>query len=191
MKVIGLTGNIGCGKSTVAGWLSEMGVAVIDLDSVARQIRNNDAEARRRIEARFGTIEAGKLAPIVFGDPAALRDLEAILHPLRTADSLTPNEVARLHRAIRWVLRQGINNRGTSFGDYVGADDLPGENAERLMVYQRTGEPCYRCGRPIQRMVIGQRSTHFCARCQKAPEPAGAVGVVGAASAAGAAGDAA
>ena len=82
MKVIGLTGNIGCGKSTVASRLREKGVAVIDLDSVARQIRNNDAEARRRIEARFGTIEAGKLALIVFGDPAALRDLEAILHPL-------------------------------------------------------------------------------------------------------------
>jgi dephospho-CoA kinase len=82
MKVIGLTGNIGCGKSTVAGWLREMGVAVIDLDAVARQIRNNDAEARRRIEARFGTIEAGSLAKVVFSDPDALRDLEAILHPL-------------------------------------------------------------------------------------------------------------
>jgi dephospho-CoA kinase len=82
MKVIGLTGNIGCGKSTVAGWLREMGVAVIDLDAVSRQIRNNDAEARRRIEARFGTIEAGSLAKIVFTDPEALRDLEAILHPL-------------------------------------------------------------------------------------------------------------
>ncbi|HET6745476.1 MAG TPA: dephospho-CoA kinase [Candidatus Limnocylindria bacterium] len=82
MKVIGLTGNIGCGKSTVAGWLRDMDVAVIDLDAVARQIRNNDAEARRRIEARFGTIEAGKLAAIVFSDPEALADLEAILHPL-------------------------------------------------------------------------------------------------------------
>lgn len=82
MKVIGLTGNIGCGKSTVAGWLSEMGVAVLDLDAVTRQIRNNDAEARRRIEARFGTIEAGKLAAVVFSNPAALQDLEAILHPL-------------------------------------------------------------------------------------------------------------
>jgi dephospho-CoA kinase len=82
MKVIGLTGNIGCGKSTVAGWLREMDVAVLDLDAVARQIRNNDAEARRRIEARFGTIEAGKLASQVFSDAAALRDLEAILHPL-------------------------------------------------------------------------------------------------------------
>ncbi|HET7520733.1 MAG TPA: dephospho-CoA kinase [Candidatus Limnocylindria bacterium] len=82
MKVIGLTGNIGCGKSTVAGWLRDMGVAVIDLDAVARQIRNNDAEARRRIEERFGTIEAGELAKVVFSDPAALADLEAILHPL-------------------------------------------------------------------------------------------------------------
>ena len=82
MKVIGLTGNIGCGKSTIAGWLGEMGVAVLDLAAVARQIRNNDAEARRRIEARFGTVEAGKLASVVFGDPTALQDLEAILHPL-------------------------------------------------------------------------------------------------------------
>lgn len=82
MKVIGLTGNIGCGKSTVAGWLRDLGVAVIDLDAVAREIRNNDAEARRRIESRFGTIEAGRLAAIVFTDHAALRDLEAILHPL-------------------------------------------------------------------------------------------------------------
>lgn len=82
MKVIGLTGNIGCGKSTVASWLREMGVAVIDLDAVARQIRNNDAEARRRIESRFGTIEAGQLARIVFSDADALHDLESILHPL-------------------------------------------------------------------------------------------------------------
>ncbi len=82
MKVIGLTGNIGCGKTTVAGMLRGLGVAVVDLDAVARQIRNNDAEARRRIEARFGTIEAGALARVVFSDPAALRELEAILHPL-------------------------------------------------------------------------------------------------------------
>lgn len=82
MKVIGLTGNIGCGKSTVAGMLRDLGVAVIDLDAVARQVRNNDAEARRRIEARFGTIEAGELAHIVFSDPEALRALEAIVHPL-------------------------------------------------------------------------------------------------------------
>jgi dephospho-CoA kinase len=82
VKVIGLTGNIGCGKTTVAGMLSDLGAVVLDLDAVARQIRNNDAEARRRIEARFGTIDAGSLGRVVFADPEALRDLEAILHPL-------------------------------------------------------------------------------------------------------------
>ena len=170
MRVIGLTGNIGCGKSTVAGWLSDLGAAVIDLDAVARQIRNNDAEARRRIEERFGTIEAGRLAKVVFSDSDALRDLEAILHPLRAADTLTPEEVRRLHRAVRAVLRQAIANRGSSFSDYVGADGEPGANAERLHVYRRTGEPCLRCGREIRRIVVGQRSTHFCPRCQPSPE---------------------
>jgi dephospho-CoA kinase len=82
MRVICLTGNLGCGKSTVAGMLRDLGVAVIDLDAVARQIRNNDADARRRIEARFGTIDARRLAAIVFRDPVALAELEAILHPL-------------------------------------------------------------------------------------------------------------
>ena len=72
MKVIGLTGNIGCGKSTVAGMLRDLGVAIIDADAVARQVRNNDGVARRRIEERFGTLEAGELARIVFTDPAAL-----------------------------------------------------------------------------------------------------------------------
>lgn len=81
MKVIGLTGNIGCGKSTVAGMLRERGVATIDADAVAREIRQNDAEARAEIQLRFGTYEADELASIVFSDPAALRDLERILHP--------------------------------------------------------------------------------------------------------------
>jgi dephospho-CoA kinase len=82
VKVIGLTGNIGCGKSTVAGMLRELGVVTIDADQVTREIRNNDADARAAIERRFGTREAGELAKIVFDDPVALRDLEAILHPL-------------------------------------------------------------------------------------------------------------
>lgn len=81
MKVIGLTGNIGCGKSTVAGMLREAGVATIDADAVARQIRHNDADARAAILARFGTYEADALARIVFSDADALRDLERILHP--------------------------------------------------------------------------------------------------------------
>jgi dephospho-CoA kinase len=81
VKVIGLTGNIGCGKSTVAGMLRELGAVIIDADRVARDIRRNDADARAAILARFGTDDAGALGQVVFADPAALRDLESILHP--------------------------------------------------------------------------------------------------------------
>jgi dephospho-CoA kinase len=81
MRVIGLTGNIGCGKSTVAGMLRELGVATIDADAVAREIRHNDADVRAAIQQRFGTYDAAELGRIVFADPGALRDLEAILHP--------------------------------------------------------------------------------------------------------------
>jgi dephospho-CoA kinase len=81
MKVIGLTGNIGCGKSTVAAMLRGLGAAIIDLDAVSREIRQTDDEARRAILRRFGTLEAQELARVVFADPAALRDLERIIHP--------------------------------------------------------------------------------------------------------------
>lgn len=81
MKVIGLTGNIGCGKSTVAAMLGELGAATIDADRVAREIRHNDADARAAIERRFGTYDAASLGRIVFSDPDALADLERILHP--------------------------------------------------------------------------------------------------------------
>jgi formamidopyrimidine-DNA glycosylase len=102
----------------------------------------------------------------IYADEALWR---ARLHPIRAADTLTPEEIRRLHRTVRQVLREGIANRGASFSDYVGADGEPGRNQERMAVYRRTGEPCYRCGRQIERIVVGQRSTHFCPRCQ--PEP--------------------
>jgi formamidopyrimidine-DNA glycosylase len=100
----------------------------------------------------------------IYADEALWR---ARLHPLRAADTLSADEVRRLHRSIRSVLRQGVEHRGSSFSDYVGADGQPGVNAERLFVYRRTDEPCLRCGRPIERVVVGQRSTHFCPRCQR------------------------
>jgi formamidopyrimidine-DNA glycosylase len=102
----------------------------------------------------------------IYADEALWR---AKLHPLRTADTLSEEEIRRLYRSIRAVLRQGVEHRGSSFSDYVGADGEPGANAERLKAYRRTGEPCFRCGRPISRIVVGQRGTHFCPHCQRAP----------------------
>jgi formamidopyrimidine-DNA glycosylase len=155
----------------------------------AAPYRVGDVFARHGPEPLAASFSAARLAARLKGRSARLKTLlldqtfiagvgniyadealwRARLHPLRAADTLTPEEVRRLHRAIRSVLRQGIANRGASFTDYVGADGEPGENAERLAVYRRTGEPCLRCGRPISRIVVGQRSTHFCPHCQVLP----------------------
>jgi formamidopyrimidine-DNA glycosylase len=90
------------------------------------------------------------------------------VHPLRTADTLTPAEVRRLHRAIRSVTRAAIASGGTTLPDraYRRADGRPGEFAPRLGVYGRVGQPCPRCGLAIERITVGQRGTHLCARCQ-------------------------
>ncbi len=86
---IGLTGPIGCGKSTVAGWLGELGAAVIDADRVARDVTAPGTDTLRQVAATFGTgllradgsLDRGALGRIVFTDPAALAALEAIVHP--------------------------------------------------------------------------------------------------------------
>ncbi|MBM3134408.1 MAG: bifunctional DNA-formamidopyrimidine glycosylase/DNA-(apurinic or apyrimidinic site) lyase [Chloroflexi bacterium] len=90
------------------------------------------------------------------------------LHPEREAGSLTPEEVARLHAAIRQVLAAAIGNRGTSLSDaeYRDATGAKGRHLEHLAVFRRTGQPCPRCGTAIQRIRLAGRSTHFCPRCQ-------------------------
>ncbi len=94
---------------------------------------------------------------------------EAKLHPLRTADSLSEGEITRLAIAIKQVLVVGIERRGTSFSSYRDADGTPGENQEFLNAYGRESLPCPRCGTPISRILIGQRSSHFCPHCQPCP----------------------
>lgn len=84
------------------------------------------------------------------------------LHPKRLADTLTDAEAARLYAAIQHVLAEGIAANGASF-DWV----YPGGSfQENFKVYGMTGKPCVNCGQPIQRILVGQRSTHFCADCQ-------------------------
>ena len=92
----------------------------------------------------------------------------ARVHPLRSAASLHPAGERRLYRALRSILGEAILRRGSSIDDYT-APDGDGAMQERLMVYQRAGEPCPRCGRPIRRIVLGGRSTHFCSWCQRLP----------------------
>src|SRR5207253_3909486 len=103
----------------------------------------------------------------------------ARLHPLRSAATLRPPDEGRLHREIRRVLAEAVERRGSSIDDYT-APDGDGSMQERLLVYQRAGEPCPRCGRPIRRVIVGGRATHFCSWCQRLParERAGAAAIL-------------
>jgi formamidopyrimidine-DNA glycosylase len=101
----------------------------------------------------------------IYADEALWR---ARLHPLRRAEGLRPADEARLYRAIREVLSEAIERRGSSVDDYT-APEGDGSMQERLAVYQRTGLACFRDGHPIRRIVLGQRSTHFCSFCQRLP----------------------
>lgn len=130
------------------------------------------AEFRRRLAIRSGRLKSLLLNQTflaglgnIYADEVLFR---ARLHPLRTARSLTLAEEERLYEAIRKVLRQAVADHGTTLGDggYVDALGRAGDYQERIAVYGRTGEPCVRCQTPIERVVIGGRSSHFCPCCQ-------------------------
>jgi formamidopyrimidine-DNA glycosylase len=127
---------------------------------------------RARLRGRRGRLkpllmDQGFLAGVgnIYADEALW---VARLHPLRSAARLRPADERRLYAAIRAILAEAVERRGSSIDDYT-APDGDGAMQERLNVYQRAGEPCPRCGRPIRRIVIGARATHFCSWCQRLP----------------------
>jgi formamidopyrimidine-DNA glycosylase len=91
------------------------------------------------------------------------------LRPFWQANNLSHDETQRLFEAIPVVLEKGIHFGGTSLRDYIDSDGARGSNQEELLVYGRGGEPCRVCGTPIQRIVLAQRSTHYCPSCQRRP----------------------
>lgn len=89
------------------------------------------------------------------------------LSPRRQAFTVGPARAARLARAVREVLEEAIAKGGTSLRDYVQADGELGSFQGEFRVYDRAGEPCPACGRPIRRIVQGGRASFFCAGCQR------------------------
>jgi formamidopyrimidine-DNA glycosylase len=89
------------------------------------------------------------------------------IHPETPAAALSKNDVARLWGSMGRVLAAAIEAKGSSLRDYVDADGRTGEFQASHKVYGREGEPCVRCGRPVRRVVVAGRGTHFCPRCQR------------------------
>ena len=89
------------------------------------------------------------------------------VRPTRRANTLTRAEATLLRKTLRDVLNASINKRGTTLSDYRDADGVEGGFEPLLLVYDRHGQPCRRCGSKIKRVVFTNRSAFYCPKCQK------------------------
>jgi len=99
----------------------------------------------------------------IYADEALFR---ARIDPRRAGGDLSGAEVEVLREAVVAVLQAGIDGRGSSLQNYAPPGGEKGSFQEQHQVFRRTDRPCYRCGTPIRRVVLAQRSTHFCPACQ-------------------------
>jgi len=98
---------------------------------------------------------------------------DARLHPRRKANTLSDEEWAALHAAIRKNLAAGVEHRGTTVRLYRDVLDRPGEHQNYLRVFEKHGEPCPEgCGGEVVREGVGGRPSHYCPRCQPEDGPA-------------------
>ncbi len=94
---------------------------------------------------------------------------DARIHPLTPASSLNKEDAARLWASIRRILTRALKAKGSTLRDYVDAEGRAGSFQRLHRVYDRAGEPCPRCGRTLERIVVGGRGTTFCPSCQRKP----------------------
>ncbi len=153
------------GADEVADLFAEHGPEPLDDDFTLRAFRRILRRRKGRLKPLL--LDQSFVAGIgnIYADEALWR---ARLHPLRAAASLHPDDERRLYQAVRAVLTEAIERRGSSIDDYIS---LEGEGGMQhyLNAYGRTGKPCPRCGRPTRRIVLGARGTHFCSWCQRLP----------------------
>ena len=125
-----------------------------------------EATRKRRAPIKSVLLDQSVLAGVgnIYADEALYL---ARVRPTRRADRVTGAECTAIARAVRKVLERSIAAGGSSISDYVQPDGNDGSYQERRYAYARTGEPCRRCKTPIARVVIGQRSSHFCPSCQR------------------------
>jgi formamidopyrimidine-DNA glycosylase len=128
-------------------------------------MRLAEALEGRRAPLKAALLDQRRLAGVgnIYADEALWRSR---LHPLRPAGGLDGEEIAALRRGIRAALRAGIARQGATLSNYRTPDGGRGRMQEEFRVYGREGEPCERCGTPIEKMRAAGRGTWYCPSCQ-------------------------
>src|ERR671934_1792882 len=119
----------------------------------------------RRAPIKAALLDQRRLAGIgnIYADEALWR---ARIHPLRPAGDLDDQEARALHRGIRAALKGGIARQGATLSTYRTPDGGSGRMQDEFKIYGREGEPCERCGTPIEKIRAAGRGTWYCPRCQ-------------------------
>jgi formamidopyrimidine-DNA glycosylase len=119
----------------------------------------------RRAPVKAAILDQRRLAGVgnIYADEALWR---ARIHPQRAAGELDADEVKALHAGIRRALKAGIERQGATLRDYRTPDGGSGAMQHEFKVYAREGEPCDRCGTPIEKIRAAGRGTWYCPRCQ-------------------------
>jgi formamidopyrimidine-DNA glycosylase len=122
--------------------------------------------ARRRAPIKAALLDQRTLAGVgnIYADEALWR---AQIDPRRPAGELDSDETRAVHRGIRRALEAGIARQGATLRDYRTPDGAAGAMQDEFKVYGRGGEPCSRCGTPIEKTRVGGRGTWFCPGCQR------------------------
>jgi formamidopyrimidine-DNA glycosylase len=125
-----------------------------------------EALAGRRTPVKAAILDQRRLAGVgnIYADEALWR---ARIHPRRPAGELGPDELKALHSGIRRALKAGIDRQGATLRDYRTPDGSSGRMQHEFKVYGREGEPCDRCGTPIEKIRAAGRGTWYCPGCQR------------------------
>jgi formamidopyrimidine-DNA glycosylase len=120
----------------------------------------------RRTSIKAALLDQRRLAGVgnIYADEALWR---ARVHPLTPAGAVDGAELKALHRGIRAALQAGIARRGATLSTYRTPDGTPGRMQHEFKVYGRDGEPCDRCGTPIEKIRAAGRGTWYCPTCQR------------------------
>jgi formamidopyrimidine-DNA glycosylase len=134
--------------------------AEFDADYLAATSRNRRVAIKQHLMNANVVVGLGN----IYANEALFR---AGIHPLRAAGRIAKARFEPLVAAARDVLRDAIDEGGTTLRNFVGGDGKPGYFRGSLRVYERGGLPCVTCGTAIERRVLGQRATYYCPRCQR------------------------
>jgi formamidopyrimidine-DNA glycosylase len=161
------TGDVLLGSDALADYFeARLGVEPLGADFTAEALRALARGRKQPVKAFLLSQERIAGVGNIYADEALFR---ARIHPLRPVGTLKRDQIEALRAGVVESLELGIASKGASIDDYRHVDGARGSFQDRFLVHTRAGEPCPRCGTPIEKLRAAGRGTYVCPCCQPRP----------------------